>query len=181
MFETKTAATEGPVTDRWGTWFSGLAPVIDDSTGKLIGVLGVDVDVRDWEASTTRLRRLGIAASAVVALIVILSTLLILRQHRLSVKLAIANRIVENSTAILYRLSGAPSPVLIFISSNISRLGYEPKELLGGRTYLELVHPEDRASVEAVLQRMLEGDDISESSSFGFAPRTVLIGGLTTR
>lgn len=40
--------TEGPVTDRWGTWVSALTPVTDPETGAVLGVLGMDVDGRSW-------------------------------------------------------------------------------------------------------------------------------------
>jgi PAS domain S-box-containing protein len=40
--------TEGPSSDRWGTWVSGIIPVIDPATGNVIAVLGMDVDARDW-------------------------------------------------------------------------------------------------------------------------------------
>jgi len=49
-------------------------------------------------------------------------------------KLADANRIIENSATILYRLGLKPPFPLIFLSQNISRYGYEANELL--------VHPE---------------------------------------
>ena len=39
---------EGPVTDRWGTWVSGLAPVKDPSSGQVIAVMGMDVDATRW-------------------------------------------------------------------------------------------------------------------------------------
>lgn len=40
--------TEGPVTDRWGTWVSGIVPITDATTGTVIAVIGTDVDARDW-------------------------------------------------------------------------------------------------------------------------------------
>jgi len=48
VFVLKGAITEGPLSDRWGTWVSSLNPVIDPPTGKVIAVLGMDVDARDW-------------------------------------------------------------------------------------------------------------------------------------
>ncbi len=49
VFDTKTALTVGPATDRWGTWISALVPLTDPGTGELIGVLGMDIDARDWK------------------------------------------------------------------------------------------------------------------------------------
>jgi hypothetical protein len=42
---------EGPVTDRWGTWVSGLAPVKDPSSGQVIAVMGMDVDATRWNVT----------------------------------------------------------------------------------------------------------------------------------
>ena len=71
--------------------------------------------------------------------------------------LADANRIVENSTTILYRIGLKPPFPLIFLSQNISRYGYRADELLA--------HPErwaqliDRADLPAMV------DDIRSIST----------------
>lgn len=39
---------EGPSSDSFGTWISALAPVIDQSTGKTVAVLGVDEPAKDY-------------------------------------------------------------------------------------------------------------------------------------
>ena len=44
-----------PTTDRWGTWVSGYAPLVD-SHGRIFGVLGVDFDARRWEATIQHAR-----------------------------------------------------------------------------------------------------------------------------
>ena len=48
VFVSKGEITEGPSSDRWGTWVSSLNPVIDPATGKVIAVLGMDVNASDW-------------------------------------------------------------------------------------------------------------------------------------
>ncbi len=40
--------TEGPDTDRWGTWVSSEVPLADPATGKTVAVFGIDVDARYW-------------------------------------------------------------------------------------------------------------------------------------
>lgn len=47
-YTTGTATAAGPATDRWGTWVSGLVPVKDKSTGKIVALYGMDVDARNW-------------------------------------------------------------------------------------------------------------------------------------
>jgi len=56
VFDSKVAAAEGPVSDRWGTWVTALVPITDPKTGAVIAVLGMDIDASDW--------RLAIAARA---------------------------------------------------------------------------------------------------------------------
>jgi signal transduction histidine kinase len=48
VFETKMGAVEGPVTDRWGSWISAFAPIIDPDTGELLAVAGFDVDTGNY-------------------------------------------------------------------------------------------------------------------------------------
>ncbi|MBN1424076.1 PAS domain S-box protein [Candidatus Fermentibacteria bacterium] len=47
-FDTGLAATEGPVTDRWGPWISGLVPAVDSSTGRVVALVGMDIDAGGW-------------------------------------------------------------------------------------------------------------------------------------
>ena len=164
MFETKTAATEGPVTDRWGPGSRAL---------RLSSTKALANSSPFWGSTSTsatgKPRQRGCAARHC-------------RQrgdcpnchsgHAFHTQATLAlgearDRQPDHREQHGNSLSPqrCPFPVLIFISSNISRLGYEPKELLGDRTYLELVHPEDRASAEAMLQRMLEGDGLWNPSN----------------
>ena len=48
IFVSKGEITEGPLSDRWGTWVSGLYPIIDPTTGNVIAILGMDVSADDW-------------------------------------------------------------------------------------------------------------------------------------
>ncbi|MHB8903143.1 MAG: CHASE domain-containing protein, partial [Thermoguttaceae bacterium] len=48
VFDSRAAATEGPIPDRWGTWMSAFVPLADPRSGKVAAVLGIDVDAGDW-------------------------------------------------------------------------------------------------------------------------------------
>ncbi|MEN9355356.1 MAG: hypothetical protein RL318_2681, partial [Fibrobacterota bacterium] len=41
-FDHKTDLVEGPFEDRWGDWYTGLAPVLDSRDGTLLGFFGMD-------------------------------------------------------------------------------------------------------------------------------------------
>ena len=71
-FTSGMGTTEGPVTDRWGTWVSGLAPIRDSQTGEVIAVLGMDIDARDWT-----IQIIIASAPAVIAMLLLVLLLLI--------------------------------------------------------------------------------------------------------
>ena len=72
VFASGTEITEGPVTDRWGTWVSGLVPIRDPQTGEIIALLGTDIDARDWTVQI-----IIASAPAVIAMLLLLLLLLI--------------------------------------------------------------------------------------------------------
>lgn len=39
---------EGPYTDRWGSWVSGYAPIIDPATRQTIAIIGIDINAEYW-------------------------------------------------------------------------------------------------------------------------------------
>jgi len=64
----KAGATDEPITDEWGTFMSGLAPVVDGQ-GHQVAVVGVDVDARLYIASLKAGRNralLGLAPAGVL-------------------------------------------------------------------------------------------------------------------
>ena len=65
-------------------------------------------------------------------------------RERRAKALSDANRIVENSSAILYRTLAEASMPLIYISENIARFGYEASQLIAApERYKSYVHPDD--------------------------------------
>jgi len=42
---------EGPVSDRWGSWISALVPIFHPYDDRIVAVLGMDVDARQWRAT----------------------------------------------------------------------------------------------------------------------------------
>ncbi len=73
-------------------------------------------------------------------------------------ELADANRIVQNSPTILYRLRGEPSMPMIYVSQNAKRLGHDPAVLTASPLlYRSLIHPADLPALEAALSQALTG------------------------
>ncbi|MCP4548558.1 MAG: PAS domain S-box protein [bacterium] len=70
VFQTRSSTIAGPVTDRWGTWITALVPIIDQQSGELIAVLGMDVDASDWRRSV-----MARAMLPVILMLVLLTTI----------------------------------------------------------------------------------------------------------
>lgn len=66
-----TSYTEGPLEDRWGTWVSGLAPILDES-GEVIAQIGFDVDAKVWVNNAVYVETLIAAISFIVVLFLII-------------------------------------------------------------------------------------------------------------
>ncbi|HYL38415.1 MAG TPA: EAL domain-containing protein [Bryobacteraceae bacterium] len=82
-------------------------------------------------------------------------------------KLAEAQRIVENSTTVLYRTAAEPNLPLTYISANVSRWGYRPEQFTAAATFhLTLVHPDDQAGVAAWIQGLLADSPAASSLEF---------------
>jgi diguanylate cyclase (GGDEF)-like protein/PAS domain S-box-containing protein len=76
-------------------------------------------------------------------------------------ELAKANTIVQNSPTILFRLRGAASFPMVYISQNVSLLGHDAAKLLESPTlYQSHVHPEDRARVQGTMAALLKADSV---------------------
>ncbi len=73
VFVTRKEIADGPVTDRWGTWVSGLVPLADPRTKALIAVLGVDVDARDWKRAIAGRCVAPIAVTAIILLLLVVA------------------------------------------------------------------------------------------------------------
>jgi len=166
IFSSPTASFYGPYRDRLGEQISIFAPVRNTDTGAVVAVFGGDIPADHWRNTITEYRALGFSISAVLCSLVLTFSFLLYRQGRLSASLAVANRIVENSTTILYRLAATPELPLTFVSDNIIKLGYEPKQfVVDPNFYRTLVHPDDEKIVGDFLKRALEGVT-AESAQF---------------
>lgn len=63
VFRTGVAGIEEPSRDRWGYWATGLAPVIEPSSGHVVAVLGIDMNAEEWLATTARYRNFALTIS----------------------------------------------------------------------------------------------------------------------
>ncbi|HEY6452746.1 MAG TPA: EAL domain-containing protein [Steroidobacteraceae bacterium] len=88
-------------------------------------------------------------------------------RERFLTELARADTIIQSSPTILYRLRGEPALPMIYVSKNISRLGYEPAQLLGAPTsYRDFIHPEDLETVRLAMEQILHSGAPASSIEF---------------
>lgn len=56
IFQNGQAFVEGPITDKWGIWISGHAPIIDPDDGRILAIIGIDIDARAWKQTVSLYR-----------------------------------------------------------------------------------------------------------------------------
>lgn len=123
-----------------------IVPIMVD--GKYWGQIGIDSSDQDrmW-------------ADFEVELMQTLAELIgnAIRRERYTREIADANRIVQNSPTILFRLRGEPGFPLVYISQNVKVLGYEPAALIAApQLYQSLMHKDDADKVRELLTSLLE-------------------------
>jgi signal transduction histidine kinase len=72
VFLNKKSFVEGPYSDRWGTWVSGLVPITDPATGEVVAVMGMDSSASTYYQTVYLYSSFpAVGASFVILLIVI--------------------------------------------------------------------------------------------------------------
>jgi diguanylate cyclase (GGDEF)-like protein/PAS domain S-box-containing protein len=82
-----------------------------------------------------------------------------IQRDRYLKELADANRIVQNTPTILYRMRGEPTLPMIYISQNIKLFGHDPAALTASPLlYRSLIHPDDLPAVQEAMAHALVGE-----------------------
>ncbi|MCU0613249.1 MAG: PAS domain-containing protein, partial [Candidatus Eisenbacteria bacterium] len=168
IFRTGEEFVEGPATDRWGKWVSGLVPIVQNRSGRVVAVLGQDVDASRWAHVIARSRRGPLLITLLVATLIL-------------VFFAVQQRSQETSTAVgdserRYRglVEGSPNCVVLldptghFLMVNrngAAALGWAPDTILG-RAFPELWPEPTREVIEAELTRAARGEQVSFESAY---------------
>ena len=75
------------------------------------------------------------------------------------VELSMAQVIIDESPAILFRRLAGDDPKLVYVSNNINQFGYTAEEFLSGKvTFREIVHPDDHDQLGAEIEEYAEKD-----------------------
>ena len=71
VFRSGQPAVVGPVADEYGTFITGLAPVVDSGAGEVLMLVGVDIIADQWRVSVARSRLPPMAATLLLVAIVV--------------------------------------------------------------------------------------------------------------
>ena len=74
-FDEKREITDGPVTDRWGTWITALIPLLDPADGHLVAVFGMDIEARTWYLNIAQVAALPVSLTIVLIVMIFFFTM----------------------------------------------------------------------------------------------------------
>jgi sigma-B regulation protein RsbU (phosphoserine phosphatase) len=87
--------------------------------------------------------------------------------------LRLAEVIIAQSPAVLFRRRAGKKPTLVYVSSNISQFGYSADDFLKGKIrFSEIVHPEDRNRLIEEIQHFAEADVEDYTQSYRILTRS---------
>lgn len=170
----KAASTDRPYGDKWGSFMTGWAPLIDDA-GQQYGVLGIDVDATQYIAHLQR-ARLGAVLGLVPAMLLIAGLCVVF--HRIRMRGMTAGRAAARAARVLnteqlrlrnvvestavgtweWHADGGDSGEITVDTRWAAMLGRDAAELnplATSRFYPMLVHPEDAALTRSAVEDAL--------------------------
>ena len=100
VFDSRISTTEGPLPDRWGTWVSAFVPLTDPKTGRLITVVGIDIEASTWQRQALRTGIVPALATLLLLLLLLAAFLLRGRQEDATGKIKRIWRHLEAALAI---------------------------------------------------------------------------------
>ena len=82
-----------------------------------------------------------------------------LERDQTEVELSMAQVIIDESPAILFRRLAGDDPKLVYVSNNINQLGYTAEAFLNGEMHFrDIVHPDDMEQLGAEIQEYVKKD-----------------------
>ncbi len=160
------AVAVGPYTDEWGTFLSGFSPVRDTSTGRVVGVFGIDIDAADRHLIIAKYRLASMSITLMIALMAIGFFMARLRAWDNAQRLAAS----EESLAKAQKIAHVGHWTLntrtdqVTWSEEMFRIfGLDPAG--GALPYTmsrELIHPEDLDRVDAMTKKVLWEEGVDE-------------------
>jgi PAS domain S-box-containing protein len=165
VFVSEAESVAGPQEDRWGGWVTALVPLRDRQTGRLVAVLGMDVDARAWR-QTVLLAAAWPVGSMLAALALLILSVFLARSRR---KILSHQEALRAKTEELERYFSQSLDLLCLASTDgrFLRLNPEWERTLGysigeleNRAFLDFVHPDDLAATREAVSRLSDQETI---------------------
>jgi PAS domain S-box-containing protein len=160
-FSEKKEISEGPVSDRWGTWVTAFVPVTDPETGQFVALFGMDVDARSWNYAIAKECVAIIAATLLILVLVVTFGLTQRRNKRERRTLAASedkfSRAFHTNPALMAVSSTVDDKFIDINSSFLKVLGYSREEVIGKTPYDLGLFP-DKARWK-VIQDLIKGSE----------------------
>lgn len=150
-FDSGKGFIEGPLPDQWGVWVSALVPVHDPETGRVLSILGMDIEAAHWKSDVLRAASIPALSSAFLAIIALSAGWIINRRLILQQKIVSQTRELRTSHDRFEQLakqsrtvSWEVDPGGMFTHVNESSehvFGYRPDEIVNKYHFYDL-HPQ---------------------------------------
>jgi two-component system cell cycle sensor histidine kinase/response regulator CckA len=167
VFRSGIEATEGPSTDQWGTWVSASVPIRNPHDGRLLAVLGMDVDAHTWRGIVIS-KAVWPAGLTLAGLLLMAGSIALAQSRRRILVNQAAWRASERNFQSLFRHN--PSPMALtsisdqrIVEANDAFLvvsGYALDEVIG-RTSTELGLLGDPEQQTRMRDQLLDGKTIA--------------------
>ena len=170
VFDNGIPFVEGPEVDDWGIWVSALVPIFAPRTGKVLAVLGIDVDVQDWRWIAARRASLSVGL-ILVALIFLAFSLALARSH--SIIRVRETELRESEKKYRYLFERAEEGIIIvrgetieFANPATSRMLGQSLDTITTTPFATFIHPEDRDLIRDRHRRRMQGELFDASYDF---------------
>jgi PAS domain S-box-containing protein len=150
---------EGPITDSWGTWVCGIAPILDPGTNRTLAVLRMGVDEHLWSVNVARSRLTFILMTGLLAALTMAFFSILQNTKEFSYRIAASERryrsLVDSSPNWVTLLDQVGRCVTVN-KPGIALTGWSESELIGKR-FRDLWPEETHPVVNDALRLALQG------------------------
>jgi PAS domain S-box-containing protein len=151
--------TEGPYQDRGGDFIAAFAPILDPATGLVLGILGLDVDSKDWQLELARTRLAPILITMLISILLAAFAFVHRRTYESNARIAVSETryrtLIEGSPNFVAMLDEESRPVSIN-QNGLRALNLIEKEAIGKR-FAELWPASSQAGIKSGLERAFAG------------------------
>ena len=169
MAQCPQAFVEGPVTDRWGTWISAFEVLRDPRDGVFLGLLGLDIDVRDWQRQIALHKMLPMG-------IILLMAMLWTGFYFFQKKLLLASfQVAQSEERYRSLVEGSPNGIGLFDPAGrcqaMNRKGLEmlgaPASQVLDRPFVEQLPPQQQSRVQEAFDQVRAGQAVGLEVEIG--------------